>query len=239
MGSRVVGGADCKLIRYVIALGAVYVLPLALAPAVLQRTTSEDLLARLGWLLLLRAPAAVGLAIVIAANPRVARSLRASLRAWLAAGVCAALLSFILSATRAWPWVWQWPNSPAFVLARELAQGPHVVASTAFALGWGVVSPAIEETVFRGGLLAFSSRSSRVFATSASAVFFTLAHFGGRLPLPGVQSTHAAWLLVFSLVLSCLTFAERWGLGAAIAAHSSRNLTEIATSLIAAVRLTP
>lgn len=139
------------------------------------------------------------------------------------------LLSTAGDTFRLWPFSWR-SNPSAIEFAQALAAGPQIGALVLWSTIHGLLTPLIEEVVFRFGLLrlVLAKSNSRILAVAASAVVFGAAHLGYPWWQPdSVAQVRAASALLVGLGLGVVTLASRGRLWPAIVIHAARNLSEV------------
>jgi membrane protease YdiL (CAAX protease family) len=145
------------------------------------------------------------------------------------------LLSVALNALNLWPFSWRWhEDTAATYLGAFLTVNDWLLIAIWAAL-FIVVTPVVEESVFRFGILRSllrHTRSTRA-AVLGSSLLFGLAHLG-YLPLPDLQhAVNACWLFLFSLLLGWLTIQRAGNISIALIAHAARNAVELTLLLVA------
>lgn len=141
-------------------------------------------------------------------------------------------LSLLLDWVGVWPFTWRSRQSNAPVHVANLLGTANGLGLSLLAVRLIVITPLIEEVVFRFVLLREASRlpGGTHAGVLVSATAFALLHLGA-----GGDSTlamNAAWLFVFSIALGYGT-AGQGTLNAALAAHASRNFAELAALCLA------
>lgn len=145
------------------------------------------------------------------------------------------VLSFLLAGIAAtmldgfglWPWIWRWNPAPWGFAEDTLGTRSFNVAILTLLL-FGVVTPILEEIIFRVGVQGVARRwlGSENVAIVVTSMLFTLGHTGLALPTSRGEVSHLSSLFVFSLLLGWITARRDGRAGVAIAMHMGRNTAE-------------
>jgi membrane protease YdiL (CAAX protease family) len=188
--------------------------------------------------LLLRAlPFAFMVACFLLPNARLVRSslLPFSRKPALLAALFIAGASVILNTADIWPYTWRSATSSAAGWASILVESQRWGALALWGFTYSILSPFIEEIIFRVLLLRSISRalhSTRV-GVLVTAGIFAAAHIGNIGSFQAAAVTNAFWAFVTGIILGLLTVKYRGWIGPALAAHVSRNTVEFSMLLVA------
>lgn len=148
----------------------------------------------------------------------------------------ALLVSIAFNWMNLWPFTWRWASSTTGVYAQILLQGDQVLAIAVWALTSVTIVPALEEAIFRVGLLRVLSRWSRSsrFGIVASSLLFGAAHLGSPFWQPdAAHLVNAFWISTGSLIIAHTTVRDAWNVSVALGSHVARNATEFTLLLFA------
>jgi membrane protease YdiL (CAAX protease family) len=147
-------------------------------------------------------------------------------------------VSFALNAVNLWPFTWRWAGDPSAAYIGALVENHSWLAIGIWAGIVAVITPIIEEVVFRFGVLRVVARYTRSpwMGILGSSLLFGVAHLGyWPIWYPDLQHlVNASWLVVFSVLLGWVTLRRQGNITLAIAVHSARNTLELGL-LIAAL----
>ena len=173
-----------------------------------------------------------------------ASTLRAALlwpnRARIIAGlvVGTAAVSVLLDALGVSPWAWRHPANTTVTFLRTLVDTRQALAVLLIGFTWIVVIPAVEEAVYRFGLLRYVTlkTGSPTLGVTLSAVAFGLAHSLPLLLGPLGENSYAlfygTWTAAFGLVLGFIVIRSEGSILGSFAIHSTRNAIELLALLV-------
>lgn len=232
---------EVRAIRRTLAAGAVYVaaiffgepiqlyvfrVPLHAAFADLPTVALSQQLVSLA----LRMPAALIIAVELCSIPagplRTALRLP-SLRTVAMASAATIAISVFLNAIDVWPFDWRWTTDQSGVYTRALFTLHLWVAFVFWGVNLVVVTPVLEEIVFRFGVLRYlrAVTSSSATAVVGSSLLFAALHLG-HWPAQFADNQHlvnAAGVGAGSLALAHITLRHDGRIGIAMISHASRN----------------
>lgn len=217
----------------------VFGLPLELPRSFLAQRGQQLFLANLA----LRLPAAtcaLGAVVTAPSESWTRLGLRQRPRTLGATILATVLLVWLLNALDLWPYGWRWPSSATLPFTQVLLRAGRASALALWALQVVVVTPVLEELIFRNWMpraIALAS-GSEWLAISLSAACFALAHIGRQIswPLPLDYMVNMSWLFLAAILLGWIALKRRGGLAVAIAAHATKNLMELLFAMLAAAR---
>jgi hypothetical protein len=144
---------------------------------------------------------------------------------WTAVTVCTSgmMLDFI----GLWPFTWRSQGNGTPLHVASLLGGANWLGLILLSVRLVIITPLIEEIIFRLQVLRGFSRLTRSNHTGIliSAGLFAILHVGRDGDT--VTTLNAFCLFVFSILLGYVTVARRGTLWFALAAHASRNLVEL------------
>lgn len=149
----------------------------------------------------------------------------------------ACAVSFALNALNLWPFTWRWAGDPSAQYLRALVENHDWLAIAIWAGLVTVITPIIEEVVFRFGILRALARYTRSpwIGILGSSLLFGIAHLG-YWPIWQPDRPHlvnASWLVAFSVLLGWLTLRRQGNITPAIVIHSARNALELGLLIVA------
>jgi membrane protease YdiL (CAAX protease family) len=161
--------------------------------------------------------------------------LQADRHAVVLALIAGALGGFVLDALRLWPWVWRYSVESSSAMALALRSGGQWGAILFWLFGWGLLSPLLEEVIFRGSILQAAMRwLPAQGAIALSAVAFGLLHIGMTLDPSGAAIRNALFAVLFGIIAASVTLRRGGRLDAAIALHVGHATAGLVSLLVAA-----
>ena len=145
--------------------------------------------------------------------------------------IAGCVVFFILDRMGVVPFTWRTPGNTSLQYARILVETGAVIGISLLAIAGVVITPFLEETIFRFGLLQWTLQrtNSWFVAITVSALVFGLAHttaFSQNNPRLAVET------FAFGVFAGWCVFRRQGRIGIALALHSAKNAVEFA-SLIA------
>jgi len=135
------------------------------------------------------------------------------------------------------PFTWRTMENGSLQYARILVDTRAVLGVVILGVSGVLITPVIEEAVFRFGVIQWTLRRTHAWSVSVglSAVLFGLAH---TTPFSQHNSRLAAETFAFGLFTGWCVFKRQGRIGIPIALHAAKNAAEF-VGLIAAANLRP
>lgn len=148
-----------------------------------------------------------------------------------------ALGSYILAVLGLWPFRWQHLQPGAVVVSCWAKREGMALAQVAWLLQVTVLAAVVEEWLFRRWIpmLLLAMRAPTPLAIVTSSALFALGHLGtvGASSFNQANILQMSWLFLGAVVLSYGTMVRGWRLSGSIAAHGTRNFTDLTLLFLA------
>ena len=149
-------------------------------------------------------------------------------------------VTWLLNAAGVWPFSWRSFKDSGVPIAYMSLVGGHTGALALWGITLVVITPFLEETIFRNWLLraVASWTGSGTCAVIVTSFLFALGHLGGGR-LNHDRLVHAAWLFVASCLLASITMRRAGCYAIPLTAHATYNALYFVTLLYAATHVSP
>lgn len=154
------------------------------------------------------------------------------LTAWFFLGMSAA---FALNALNVWPFSFRWAEDSSLQYLSNLHQVRSIASLMLFAVSAIILTPVLEEIVFRFWVLRWSLRlGSRWLGIVASAGLFALVHTPNVQSIFEPRTTNATfWTFALGCALAAITIRNHGRIATSISVHAGVNAAWIIAATIA------